>query len=414
MRIVVIGNGAAGNAAALVAKKTKPSASVTIISDEQFPLYSPCVFPGYLADEISRKRVFLRSIADYGGASLKLLLGEKALRIDTTGKKVILREKELEYDSLVLALGSKPIVPPIKGVNLEGVYLLKTIAHADEIFRCGEGRAVIIGSGPIGVEISVALRKKGLEVYIIESEDRILPKLFDLRPADTIKNRLEGNGVKIFTSEKVVEIIGKKKVAGVRTDKREIDCSIVLLATGMKPRVELASEAGVEVGELGGILVDDYMQTNFSNIHACGDCVESKDLIIGKSSLNLLWVNAVAQGRIAGNNSVGMKRKKYPGSLNLVVMDIFGIPVASAGYPATILNQDVKEMEKCIGKNYCKFVLTKEGKIVGAQLIGDIKAMSGIFRLMQKKVPIGVVKQAITIRGLLSLNPWYLGLRKYL
>ncbi len=160
MHIVIIGNGIAGNTAALTIKRGNPEVSLTLISEENCPLYSPCVLPHYLAGAIDRNRVFLEGIESYSGEGIRIILGEKAENIDVRNKEVSLLSQVIPYDKLVIATGSKVIIPPIDGLNKEGIFTLKSLGDADRLCHWSGKEAVVIGSGFIGIEVAVALKKE--------------------------------------------------------------------------------------------------------------------------------------------------------------------------------------------------------------------------------------------------------------
>ena len=162
MKVVAIGNGVAGNTAVSIIRQFESHADITIISEEVYPEYCACALPQYLAGELKRVKVFLRTKKDYSREGIKTIFGRKVTQVSPESKEVFLGNKSLTYDKLIIATGSKPIIPPIKGVNLDGVFSLKSLGDADQICRYLGRRAGVVGSGPVGVETSVALNKKGL------------------------------------------------------------------------------------------------------------------------------------------------------------------------------------------------------------------------------------------------------------
>jgi len=411
MQIVIIGNGAAGNAACAAIRGTNAEAKITLISDESFPFYSPCVFPMYLSGEVERQRLFLREVDD--AMRVTRILGKKVLKIDVKNQKVLLEDEELKYDSLIIASGSKPIIPKIEGIDKLGVFCLKTIEDVDRILAYGGKRVAVIGSGPIGVEAAIALRKRGLQVSIIELMDRILPRLFDKKPSNIIEGIIRENGIKIFTDEKVVQILGSERVRGIETDTREIKCDVAIVAVGMRPRAELAKSAKIKIGGLGGILTDERMRTSVENVYSCGDCVESYDIILGKNTLNLIWPNAVLQGEIAGLNCLGVN-KRYRGFTNVVCIDIFGARAVSLGHPVVLVDEKdgLEEIERAYGKIYYKIIL-KDGNIMGVQSIGEIKDIGVMFNAMGKRIKLQEIKKILGKREFVYTSPWLAKLKRY-
>ena len=375
MHIVIIGGGIAGNTAASTIKKHSPETKVTLISEEAQPLYSACVLSHYLARSLERSRVFLKNTQDYMKEGITTILGEKVESVDASNKKLSLQGQTIPYDKLIIATGSKVLTPPIQGVTNNGVFSLKTISDTDRVNDWPGEKVVVIGSGFVGVEAAIALRRRGCQVQIVELLDWILPRSFDADPALLILKLLEKNGVQVSVQEKVKSIDANSKVNRVVTDKQTIDCDTVIMAAGMRPEIELARDAGLSIGKLGGIAVDDQMMSSLNDVYACGDCIESKDLISGKKTFYLLWHNAKQQAEIAAYNCLGNQRS-YPGSMNITGVDIFGTQTVSVGLTATIATQDegssVEVIEKNWGADYLRLIM-KDGFLVGVQDISRTK-----------------------------------------
>jgi NADH oxidase (H2O2-forming) len=365
-RFVVVGNGIAGISAAYTIRRYNKEAEITIISEEPHPTYSPCLLPYYLSGEISRDRVFVREFPDYSRHDFQLITSQKAMALDQERKSVILQAQNIAYDKLIIATGSKPIRPPVKGIDIKGVFPFKSIEDAD-IIRGWQGHtAVVIGSGPIGVEASSALRKRGYQVFLIELLDRILPQVFDEYPAFLIQAVLKDNGIDVTTRERAVEILGKGKVEGVISDRGKIKCDTVILATGMRPEKDIA-EGVLEQGKLGGIKVNDRMGTSLEDVYACGDCAEAHSLIDGRPILSLLWHNARQQGQVAGSNAVGIART-YTGSLNITGMEVFGLKAVSIGSIGNGLDDDLEIIEAKKNGRYRRLVFFRD-VLIGVQSI---------------------------------------------
>jgi len=412
---VIVGNGIAGLTAAQIIKKFGPGTDVILVSEEKYPAYSPCVFPSYISSEIGRERIFLNSHEDYLKMGIRPIFGKRVLEIDTDEKMVVLEdENPLQYDKLVIATGSEPIIPRIDGVEKKGVFTLKTLGDVDEFLAYPKKKIAIVGAGFIGVETAIALKMRDYDVTLIESLDHVLPAAFDEEPARIIEMALLRRGIKILTGEKVTQILGGNEFKGIEVGGREIKCDAVVLATGMKPRVDLAERAGIKIGELGGILTDERMSTSAEDVYACGDCTESRDVVTGRSTLNLIWPNAVLQGWVAGHNCVGIP-KKYRGFMNIVGIDLFGTPIASIGHTlATIGNGGGCEVVEKARRIYYSGIILKNGTIVGAQFIGRTEKMGALFGAIWKNARMEDIKKVLSERELLTMNPWYMGIRPYL
>lgn len=382
MQFVVIGNGIAGISAAHTIRRLNKEASITVISKEPHPLYSACVLPNYLSGELNRERVFIREFSDYTRENIQLLLAQKAISLDIRGRKVISKSESITYDRLIIATGSEPVVPPIKGTDKKGVFTFKSLEDADMISGWSGEKAVVVGSGPIGVEACLALGIRGYRVYLVERLNWILPQVFDEYPAAIIMDILQSGGIEVSTQERVVEILGSDRVEGVFTEHRKIECDTVILATGMKPEVGLV-EGELEIGKLGGVLVDDKMCSSVPGVYACGDCVETKNQIDSQQVLSLLWHNARQQGEVAGFNAAGVPRI-YPGSLNITGVELFSIQAVSVGNTGIVAEDGVEVIERKNDKRYQRLILSR-GVLVGAQSINWSDNMGVLLSAILKK-----------------------------
>jgi len=382
--IVIIGNGIAGNSAASVIHNFSPGYKIIMISEESEPVYSPCVFGAYIAGEIDKDRVYLKSLGHYQEEGITPIFGEKVLKIDTLKKYVILQQTTISYSKLIIATGSKAIVPKIDGVSKEGVFTLKKMSDADAIISYPGRKVVVVGSGPIGIEASLALYEKGWDVTIIESLPWIIPKVFDKKVSEIVKNIMKEKGFKIYTGEKVTSIYGSNCVEGVSTDKLSIDCQMVILAVGMKPRVSLAEKCGIKLGRLGGIIVNEQMMTSEDDIYACGDCVETKDLLTDSYNLNLLWHNARRQGDVAGSNCVG-KSRFYSGSTSQIALNIFGTFAGGLGLNTEAFDYGIKELIECKLSRSSIWLVSVNEVLEGVQFIGDIQDTGMLLPLMRSR-----------------------------
>ncbi|MDO9535454.1 MAG: NAD(P)/FAD-dependent oxidoreductase [Bacillota bacterium] len=335
--VVIIGNGIAGNSAATaIGQAVIEKLRVLIISEEDAPLYSPCVMGGYICEDINLDKMFLKTRTDYQNEGIDCALGVEINDVALINKKMVLNSNIVNFGKLIFATGSYPVLPPIQGSQKKGVFFLKTIYDAVKIKFNQARRAVVVGSGPVGIEVAVALKSKGMDVTIIEFLPRLLPKLLDTEAAQFLHNSLVEHGINILLNEKVKSINGNSHVTSVLTENNEVPCEIVVLATGMKPRVDLAKLCNIEIGRLGGIVVDKFLKTNYDDVYACGDCIESVGAFSRENELSLLWHNARKQGEIAGYNSIGFK-KPYVGVTNIVAINAFGHFLGSIGYTASDL-----------------------------------------------------------------------------
>lgn len=404
METVVIGNGVAGEAACSAIRSRTKEIKITLISEDPYPFYSPCILTQYISRDLKRSQVFLKTLRDYEKEGINVLLGSRVDKINPVGRTVFLNEREIAYDKLILATGSRPIVPDMEGIQKKGVRVLKSMRDADRLVRARGGKAIVVGSGPIGVELAIALRKKGWEVCLIEVLDWILPGHFDRKASLIVRNILERQGIEVLTSEMILSIDGRTHVNGVmasRTGRHTAD--MVVFTIGMHPSTELARGAGVEIGELGGIRVSDEMETSINDIYACGDCVEGRDPFTLRPKLSLLWPHAERQGTVAGFNCVGehCSVRWMPDSINL---DVFGKFAGAMGQPARKVSGEVRLLEKEDEERYCCLVIS-EGTLIGAQFIGDHDGIGILWPLLGRSYQ--EICQRAKDEEMMARFPWH-------
>lgn len=378
MKVVIIGNGIAGNQVAFTLSQQNQENEICIISAESVPEYDPCSLPYFLGGEVKKKDVFRKKMEDYDHHNIKLVFDNKVISIDPDAKHVTTdKGKQISYDKLVLAHGGDLFIPPIEGIRSQGVFSCKQLLETEKLHSHKGSCAVVIGSGAIGIEAAEALKRKGYEVYIIELLDWILPALFDEPTAKRLESALEGYGIHICTGEKVLKIKGDNQVTGVVTDKKEIKCDTVVVATGVVPGTALAKTAGIETGR--GIQVNQKMETSVSDIYACGDCVETIDACTGEAAMFQLKHNAIEQGLIVAKTISG-ENVDYQGAHAFARAHFFNTHAATFG--KTMRGTDCvlgeKEViEKEDGKHYLRVILL-DGKVIGGQAIGRYADTIGV------------------------------------
>jgi NADH oxidase (H2O2-forming) len=424
MKVIIIGNGIGGFSAAKKLRHLDFLCEVTVISAEPYPLYSACVLPDYISGEIPRERTFVKSMEDYEKLGVHALFGDQVKEVDPIAKRVFTERGEtFSFDKLILATGSEPIV---FGELKRGIFKLKTLKDADKILRHSGKKAVVIGAGPIGIEIGIALFKRGYRVSIIEMMEHVLPLGLDVKGASKVRSMLEERGIEVFTGERSEEALGKEEVEGIKTNQRELECDTLIWAVGMRPRVELAKQGGIQIGEKGGIRVNSHMETSIPDIYACGDCVESNDILTGEPYPNLFWHNANQQGIVVARNCAGLSTE-YPGSQNLLNVDVFGNHVAGFGFTEAALNRfrgikafdgkltDISIIEREKNGTYYRLVIVGD-RCMGAQFINvDLsqRAMGLIWSLMLRKRSVGGLLKILENEEFLCHKPWLRRLRPF-
>lgn len=382
---VIIGQGAAGAAAANELKQLKNEAIVTIVSNEQEGFYSRIDLPDIISGKREGQDALLQTPLQFRNKGVHCLTGEQVIRISPDDHSVELTAgRRLYYDKLLLATGARPVLPRLPGMEAAGVFTLWTMEQAEAILLAAARAkaAVVIGAGLIGIKTALALHQRGLRVTIIEQMDRVLPQQLDEAGAAILEAAIREEGVELLTNTRMnaVETSGGR-VAGIRAGTRLIACDMVVCAIGVRPDMDLARTAGLVLG--AGIVTDEFLQTSQADIYAAGDAAEVID-VFGQQTMSAGWPAAVEQGIIAARNMAGVQTQ-YPGYLNQNSVEIAGIPLVSAG---TIHARDGEEI-LCWqnGNTYRKLVLNNN-RLQGFLLLGDIREAGVLAGVLTSQRPI--------------------------
>ncbi len=376
MRYVLVGGSAAAVSALEAIRSVDRSARIDLFSDEETPLFSRVLLPYYVAEELSKPLLNFRTADFFEANNVNAHIGVRVQAIDPDAKTVTADDgKTYGYDKLLLATGGDAVIPGLPGVDKEGISPLKTMRDAERINNFKGDRAVVVGAGSIGVESCISLMRRGVRVTLLEQLGHVLPTVFDDEAAGMIRTVIEQMGIEVITGERAIEFAGNGRVQSVVTSTGEIECDNVILAVGIRPAVELAEKAGIEVGMTGGIKTDSGMMTSCQDIYAAGDVCETFDIARNQMYVNAIWPMAVEQGRIAGLNMTG-EDKQYGGSVRMnSIGNFIGIPAMSMGVTRTeecsYVDEEChfQEVKKRTKSTYKKIIL-KNGCIVGAILIG--------------------------------------------
>jgi len=416
-RIVIVGNGIAGNTAAEVILRNAKGSHLTLISEEPFPEYSACLLPDYLSGRLKRERVFLKRLEDYQSKGIESFLGEAATEIDLRKFEIRTLRRKIPYDKLILSTGTQSIISDLPGVGLKGVFPLKTLGDIDRILGWEGQKAVVLGAGLVGLKASIALKRRGWDTTLI-SRRWVLPRVFDEMPAQYLERILVENGIQVVTGAEVKGLEGRDRVERVVVNHQHFQCDMVILALGLFPNTGLAKDAGIKIGQLGGIKTDDRMMTNIEEIYGCGDCVEQKDRISGYNVQSLLWHNAKQQGEIAGFNASGVK-KRYPGVYWIVHLNLLGTSAVAIGLGSDpirrfgIDKEAMSVIDQEIDGIYERLILIKD-QIVGIQMINSKKYVGMMFSCIQRRDQLSRLIEVLRNRDLLRVRFWMNWVKPYL
>ena len=341
--------------------------------------------------------------------------------IDTSEKTVQLEDKDkkeekVRYDSLVLTTGATPFIIPVKGYDLPGVYAIRTLDDGRRIQEAMKNArsAVVIGAGFIGLETAHAMVKSNIQTTIVEMLPSIIPSLFDYDTAAYVQKMIEANGVIMLMGKRITGIIGDDKVTGVKVGEEEIETDIVIMASGVKPNVELARKIGCELGITRAIKVNPRMQTTCPDVFAAGDCIESQSMITGLPCLIQLGTNAVRQGKVAGINAAG-GYSTFPGVICTAMSKIFNFEIGAAGLTEKQAQEigfktvsgtitGTTRAEYFPGRKEIRVKIVAEpymGRVMGAQIVGGEDVGQRVNMLSV------VIQSGMTVRQLMNIDTGY-------
>jgi NAD(P)H-nitrite reductase large subunit len=383
VRYVIIGGGPAAIFAAEAIRRRDVASPIVIVTEEGDIARSPVMLTYLIGGQVPREGVRFRDSSWQEKNRIDLRLCRKAIALETSSRKVILEKgEEVPYDRLLIATGSSPIFLPIPGGGLKGVCSVRQVSDAEEIFGAIPTlrQVVIIGGGFIGLKIANHLKERGIEVLILEKENRLAPRMFDVQASRFLTDLLGRKGMRVETGVEVEEILGKAgKVCAVRMrDGRIFPGQMVIQSVGVKPNTAFLAGSGIAL-EMG-IPVNPLMETNILGVYAAGDVAVTVDSITGEKTNNATWPAASRQGTVAGTNMAGGK-VSYVHNLSLNALHLCGIPVMAAGNSGEVNGQGLVEE----GPGFYRKVLLQDGRITGFILIGEVSQAGFLLALMKKK-----------------------------
>jgi NAD(P)H-nitrite reductase large subunit len=425
-KYLIIGNSAAAVNAVEAIRGRDTSGALTLVSEEPHHTYSRPLISYLLGNKVDEERMSYRPPSFYESYGVQTFLGKRAVHLDPKAQTVTLDDQTaIRFDTLLLATGGTPFAPPIAGREGQGVFTFTTLDDAHRVKKCILDRkvkkAVVIGGGLIGLKVTEALLALGIEVTIVELADRILSATFDRTASGIIESALRRVGCSTITGNTVDQILageGDYVTGVILKDKSRIDCDLVIMAIGVRPRIDLVQGTGMKTNR--GILVDEHLQTSLKNIYAAGDVIETYDLMADILRPIAILPNAAQQGKIAGLNMAGEK-KKYRGGLAMNSVELAGVPTISVGLtdPSQLTGDTERQKEIEVlqysqerDSLYKKIVLERN-RIIGIILIGKIDRAGIYTGLIKDKVDITMFKDCLLRDdfGLLSLPREY---RKHL
>ncbi|OGO78493.1 MAG: CoA-disulfide reductase [Clostridiales bacterium GWB2_37_7] len=393
-KVLIIGGVAGGASTAARLRRLDEQAEIIMFEKGQYISFANCGLPYYIGGAIKERKNLLVQTADAMRARFKIDVRDlsEVIAIDRQSKKVTVRDLrtgnvyEESYDNLVLSPGAVPVKPPIPGIDNAGIYTIRDIPDTDAIKEHVDRSlesAVVVGGGFIGLEMAENLHEIGIKVTIVEAADQVMTPV-DYEMAAILHNHIRSKGCELLLSDgvKAFERENERNVVLLQSGKR-IAADMIILAIGVKPNNLLAKEAGLELGITGGIKVNKYLQTSDESIYAVGDAIEVRDFVNDNLVVIPLAGPANKQGRIAADNIAGRK-EEYKGTQGTAIAKVFDMVVASTGSNEKNMKRLGKEYLTTIthsashagyypGANQMavKCVYTKEGQLLGAQIVGS-------------------------------------------
>jgi NAD(P)H-nitrite reductase large subunit len=382
--------------AAETLRKCDPDASITIIGDEPEPPYSRMAIPYYLSDNIDEAGSYLRDPSKHYSKQNIELVQQRVEKVDSKAKKVTLSDgSSRAYDKLLLATGSSPISPPIPGLDLPQVHSCWTLEDARHIIELAQPGAnvVLIGAGFIGCIILESLVKRGINLTVVETGNRMVPRMLNEKAGGMLEKWCTDKGIDVHTSCSVESVTAadKGEVQVSLSDGGKLPAALVITATGVKPNVEILEGTDIKLDI--GILVNHSMQTNNSDIYAAGDVAQGVDFSTGNFEVQAIQPTATDHGRIAALNMSG-NTTEHHGTVNMNILDTVGLISCSFGL---WMGVDGGEQAELYNPREFQYInLQFDGDcLVGASTVGKTQHIGVLRGLIESKIQLGQWKQRL-------------------
>lgn len=384
-RIVVVGNGMVSHKFCETLSDLDPRRrlSITVLGEERLPAYDRVNLTSYFSGKPAED-LLLADEDWYRDRGVRLRLDTRVARIDRFRRTVILTTGEqVPFDVLVLATGSAPFVPPVPGLERPGVFVYRTLDDLDAIraYASKSKRAAVIGGGLLGLEAAKAVHDQGLETHVVEFAARLMPRQLDASGAGLLARRIRELGVEVHLGKKTTRVTGEARATGLRfSDGGRLDVDLVIVSAGIRPRDELARDAGLLVGERGGVVVDDRLRSSDPQIFAIGECAVHRGNVYGLVAPGYEQARALARG-LAGEEAT------FTGADTSTKLKLLGVDVASFGDP--FLDETTKRSivyEDLLQGIFKKLVLSDDGRqLVGGILVGDASQFASLVHVMRSR-----------------------------
>jgi len=398
MHYVIIGAGPAGVNAAEHLRKFDPSGQITLLVAEDVPPYSRMALPYYLVGDIAAEGTYLRKNKDhFSGLNIELKSG-RASSVDTSAKRItLLGGDSLDYDKLLIATGATATRPPIAGIDLDNVFNCWSLADSHKIVQSTQpgSKVILMGAGFIGCIILEALAARGVDLTVIEMENRMVSRMTNEVMGTMIKDWCVNKGIKVLTSTKVSQIDANTSddpLTVITEDGQQLPADVVICATGVRSNTAFLDGSGVEVDM--GIVVDDFLQSSVADVYAAGDVAQGRDLSTGDYYVQAIQPTAVEHGKLAANNMVFGHQNPHPGNVNMNVLDTVGLISTSFGMWMGVEGGEEAEMSDIENFKYLNLQF-KDDVLVGASSLGMTQHVGVMRGLIQTGAHLGEWKDKL-------------------
>lgn len=389
VKYIIVGNGVAGTEAALAIRKVDAQGEITLISADAHHFYYRPRLIEYLAGTITLSQLTLYKESLYKEKGINVILNTKITTLDADQKWVKDTQGNMyTYDKILLATGADCFIPPIPGIDSEGIFTVRNVEDCDHLrtYCSGKKQAVVLGGGLLGLEVAHSLLALQQKVTVIETADWLLSRQLDEPAGALLKSQLEQQGITFMLADSVAKVVGDTRVTSlVLASGKVLPAEVLVVSAGIRGCDQVAQEIGASCNR--GIVVDDYLQTSVPHVYAAGDLIEHNGVCYG------VWPASRQQGITVGANMAGTPTK-YSGTDFSVALKVAGISLFSAG---DIHATDVEVLVKKTADTYRK-LLCKDDTLVGALVMGETSSLASIRSALAGKISVSEMKNKIKLK----------------
>ncbi|ATZ18355.1 FAD-dependent oxidoreductase [Mesoplasma melaleucae] len=403
MKTIIIGGSTTGMGVAAKLKRLDEKHEIIVIQDKEYVSLGACGIPYYVGRNFDNPETLIaRKVENFEETGIRVLTKKSAHKIDFKNKVINFEDENISYDNLVIAVGAKPITPPIKNIDANNIFTVNSKEDAIVIINAitDQSKVLVIGSGLIGLEMVENIKHATkANIAIIEKADRVLKNLFDEEFSKLVEEEIKNKNIDLYKENEIVEFIkdANNNVCGAKTIKSEIiNCDIVILSIGVLPNTKFLKNTELELENNGAIKINEYCETNIPNVYAGGDCCSSLSYLYKNNRTFYLATVANKQAKIIANNINKTKTSKFVGALGTTIIRFFDLELARSGENKMFIETNKIETKEILIKDkdhtnyvkdqtdlWLKIIMDIETKeIINVQMIGKNKSVLRIYGLV--------------------------------